>query len=164
MMRLRLLVSILVVLLIVAGIVWWRWGEFATMELRREKARELMMKGPTTPEQMPQPLGNPNAKVVMVIVAPPFACYNPQLIEVGKELANKYQDKVYTKFTASPPAGTATCIGVVINGKQKFKIGERSVELHGPLTPSGAKSEYGYTQEDIESVLKEEIKKAYGKQ
>jgi hypothetical protein len=162
--RLRLLLLVLLCLLIVAGIVWWRWGYFVFMEAKREKAMEMMKEGKISPVDMPKPLGNPQAKVVMEIVAPPFACHNQELIQLAKELAKKYQDKVYIKFTASPPAGAATCLGVVINGKQKFQIGGQIVELHGPLMvkrPAGAKE--GYTKEDIESALKQEIEKAYKK-
>lgn len=162
-MRLRLLLIILVVLLIIAGIVWWRWGSFVTMEVQKQKVMELMLKGHIPPEQMPKPLGNPNAKVVMEVIAPPFACHNYQLIQIAEELADKYKDKVYIKFTASPPPGASTCLGVVINGKQKFQIGERSVQLKGPLMPSKTKSPYGYTKEDIESALNQEIEKIYKK-
>lgn len=163
-MKLRLLLIILAVLVVIAGIIWWRWGKYVVLEARREKALELMMKGGIPPEQMPQPLGNPDAKVVMEVVAPPFACHNPQLIQIAQEIAEKYKDKVYIKFTASPPAGAVTCLGVVINGKQKFNIGERTVELHGPLVPSSGIAKggkYGYTKEDIEAVLQQEIEKAY---
>ncbi len=163
-MRLRFLLTILVVLLIAAGVVWWRWGKFVTIEARRQKAMELMVKGQIPPEQMPQPIGNPEAKVVMEVVAPPFACHNFQLVQMAQEIAEKFKDKVYIKFTASPPPGAATCMGVVINGKQKFQIGERSIEFHGPLIPSSVKAEYGYTREDIESALQLEIEEAYGKQ
>lgn len=160
-MRLRRLLLILVILVIVAGIVWWRWGKFVVMEAERQRAMELMREGVVPPEQMPKPLGNPKAKVVMEVVAPPFACHNPQLIEIAKEIAEKYKDKVYVKFTAKPPAGAVTCLGVVINGKQKFQIGGRTVELHGPLRPSSVKAGYGYSKEDIESALQQEIEKAY---
>ena len=161
-MRLRLLLIILVCLLIVAGIVWWRWGYLVFLEAKREKAIEMMTKGSISPEMLPKPLGNPQAKVVMEIVAPPYACHNRELIQLAEELAKKYTDKVYIKFTATPPAGAATCLGVVINGKQKFQIGEQMVDLHGPLMlkkVAGAKG--GYTKEDIESALKQEIEKVY---
>lgn len=163
-MRLRLLLLILVCLLIVAGIVWWRWGYLVFYEVKRERAMEMMMKGSIPSEMMPKPLGNPQAKVVMEVVAPPFACHNRELIQIAEELARKYPDKVYIKFTGTPPAGAATCLGVVINGKQKFQIGDQTIELHGPLMPkkpAGAKG--GYTKEDIESALKQEIEKAYKK-
>jgi hypothetical protein len=148
----------------VAGIVWWRWGYFVFLETKKERAMEMMTKGSIPPEMMPKPLGNPQAKVVVEIVAPPYACHNKELMQIAEELAKKYPDKVYIKFTATPPAGAATCLGVVINGKQKFIIGGQMVELHGPLMfkkPAGAKE--GYTKEDIESALKQEIEKAYKK-
>ena len=163
-MRLRFLLLLLLCLLVVAGIVWWRWGYFVFMEVKREKAMEMMTKGSVSPEMLPKPLGNPQARVVMEIVAPPYACHNKELMQIAEELAKRYQDKVYIKFTATPPAGAATCLGVVINGKQKFQIGGQTIELHGPLMvkrPAGAKE--GYTKEDIESALKQEIEKAYKK-
>lgn len=160
-MRLRLLLTILVLMLIAAGVVWWRWGKYVMMEAQRQRAMELMMKGGIPLEQMPKPLGNPDAKVVMEVVAPPFACHNPQLIQTAQEIAEKYKDKVYVKFTASPPAGAVTCLGIVINGKQKFQIKERTVELHGPLMTSSVGAKYGYTKDDIESAIQQEIERVY---
>ncbi|MBC7328635.1 hypothetical protein H5T87_11085 [bacterium] len=160
-MRLRILLIVLLILVIVAGLVWWRWGKFVFLEAKRQKAIELMTKGHISLEQMPKPLGNPQAKVVAEFVAPPFACHNPELLKIAQDIAQKYGDKVYVKFTASPPPGAVTCLGVVINGKQKFQIGNRTIELHGPLAPQGAKTEFGYTREDIEAVIKQEIEKAY---
>ncbi|MGC8842952.1 MAG: hypothetical protein ACP5KZ_08340 [bacterium] len=163
-MRLRMLLIILLVLVVLAGIVWWRWGKYVFLEAKREKVIAMMTEGHIPPEQMPKPLGNPKAKVVVEIVAPPYACHNRELIQLAKELAEKYPDKLYIKFTASPPIGAAACLGVVINGKQKFQIGERMVELHGPFMPTRvAGASGGYTKEDIESALQQEIKKAYKK-
>lgn len=166
-MRLRVLVIVLVVLVIVAGVVWYLWGGLALRELgRREEVQHLMQQV----QSLPQPLGNPKAKVVVEVIALPFACHAPQFMELGKELHREFGDKVYIKYTASPPPGAATCLGVAINGKQEFTIEGRKVILHGPMAPPVAKGSPippqiagPYTLEDIKKAVKQEIEKAYPK-
>ncbi len=168
-MRLRALVMVLVVLVIVAGVVWYLWGGLALRELgRREEVQHLMQQM----QNLPQPLGNPQAKVVVEIIAPPFACHAPQFMELGKEIHQEFGDKVYIKYTVSPPPGVATCLGIAINGKQEFTIEGRKVILHGPMAspppvakgaPAPPKVAGPYTLEDIKEAVKQEIEKAYPK-